>query len=129
MKIFLQSLLLMALLGASLTACQKDEEIAGPMTGTWEGLWGFDQDVPSNYERWEFRNNGDLLAYDYYGDLYAKGKFSVDSTIFTMEYTSENSGSKYKFKGDYDEAAHQITGTWGLSPSYTNRGLFEMTKQ
>ena len=128
MKIF-RTLLLMALLGASLTACQKDDEVVSPMAGTWEGLWGFDQDAPSNYERWEFKNNGALFAYGYSGDLYAKGKFEVDGVVFTMEYTSEGSGNKYKFKGDYDETNHTISGTWGLSPSYTNRGLFEMTKQ
>jgi len=128
MKIF-RTLFFMALLGASLTACQKDDEVISPMTGTWEGLWGFDQDVPSNYERWEFKNNGDLFAYNYYGSLYAKGKYEMEGTVFTMEYTSENSGSKYKFKGDYNESTSEIIGTWGLSPSYTNRGLFVMTKQ
>jgi hypothetical protein len=121
-------LFLMAVLAAGLTACQKDEEVKG-MAGTWEGLWGFDQDVPSYYERWEFKKNGDFTAFDYDGDVYAKGNFNLDGTIFTAEYTSEGSGSQYRFKGDYDENIHKITGTWGLSPSYTNRGLFEMTKQ
>ena len=129
MKIFRKLLLLMALLGASLTACQKDDEVVNPMAGTWEGLWGFDQDVPSNYERWEFKNNGDLLAYGYSGDLYAKGGFEVADSVFTAEYTSEVSENKYRFKGTYDATAQTISGTWGLSPSYTNRGLFEMTKQ
>jgi hypothetical protein len=63
------------------------------------------------------------------GDLYAKGSFHMDGTTFIMEYESENSGSKYSFQGVYDESLQEINGTWGLSPSYTNRGLFVMTKQ
>jgi hypothetical protein len=127
MKIF-RILFFMALLAAGLTACQKDDEFQS-MAGTWEGVWGFDQDVPTYYERWEFKKNGDYSAYDYNGDIYAKGAFKLEGTTFTSDYTSEGSGSKYRFKGEYDESLHKIIGTWGLYPSYTNRGLFEMTKQ
>jgi len=127
MKIF-HILFFMALLASGLTACHKDEAI-NVMAGTWEGAWGFDQDVPSYYERWEFKNNGEFKAYGYSGNLYAKGAFNVSGTEFTAEYTAEGSGSDYRFKGVYDETQHTISGTWGLSPSYTNRGLFEMGKQ
>jgi hypothetical protein len=75
----------------------------------------------------EFKNNGDLFAYGYSGDLYAKGKFDVDGVVFTMEYTSENSGNKYKFKGDYDESIHKITETWGFSPAILT-GVFRNDK-
>jgi len=127
MKIF-RILFLMATLAAGLTACQKDDDVKG-MAGTWEGLWSFDQDEPSYCERWEFKKNGELYAYSLSGDLYAKGSFHMDGITFIMEYESENSGSNYSFKGVYDETLQEINGTWGLSPSYTNRGLFVMTKQ
>ena len=99
------------------------------MAGTWEGAWGFDQDVPSNYERWEFKKNGDFEAYDDDNDLYARGAYSVDGTTFTAEYEEENSDTRYKFAGTYDAATNTIDGTWGLSPSAINRGLFVMHKQ
>ena len=127
MKIF-RTLFLLASLSTAFVSCSKDDE-AKSMAGTWEGLWGFDQESPSNYERWEFKKNGDFSAFDYDGDLYAKGDWTIDGTEFNATYTSETSENRYSFKGDYNETTKEITGTWGLTPSVTNRGLFVMTKQ
>ena len=109
-------------------SCGKDDEVKG-VAGTWEGHWGFDQDVPTNFEKWELKKNGDLNAYEYDGDLYATGSWSVDGLDFEAEYTPVGEEYSYSFSGLYHDQLDEIIGTWGDTPSSTDRGTFEMYKK
>ncbi len=122
----LRNLFLLSVLVAGLASCSKDETTPG-LPGTWEGKWGFDNDAPTYYERWEMKKNGDFFAYDDDGDLYATGEYAIDGTVFTAHYTS-NGGFEYSFAGTYNESEASILGTWGATPSVDNRGTFEMYK-
>lgn len=125
MKLF-RTLFLLTLVVAGLSSCHKDEADNG-ISGTWEGKWGFDEETPTYYERWEMNKNGDLRAYDDDGDLYAEGHWEVDGIEFTATYTSVND-NEYSFYGLYHDQLKEIVGTWGATPSHTNGGNFEMYK-
>lgn len=124
---FSKGILILSVALLAFGACKKDDankEIAG----TWEGSWGFDLENPTYYERWEIKKNGDLVAYDEDGDVYANGSWNVDGLNFEAEYTSEVSGNEYRFEGLYHDALKEIVGTWGNSPSTADGGTFEMYK-
>jgi hypothetical protein len=122
----MRNLCLLTLIITGLASCKKDEATPG-ITGRWEGKWGFDSETPTHYERWEIKSNGDLIAYDDDGDLYAEGSWTLDGLVFTAEYTS-TSDNDYSFSGSYDDQLLEIEGTWGGSPSVTDGGTFEMYK-
>ena len=124
----LNGLLLALLLTATLTSCGKDDEIKG-IVGTWEGKWGFGELTPDVYEKWELKKNGELVAYDDDGDLYASGTWSVDGVHFEAEYTPTGYNYSYSFSGLYGEAIDEIIGNWGSTPSSTDGGTFEMYKK
>ena len=120
-------MLLVALLIAGLAACKKDDNVTPGITGTWEGTWGFGNDTPEYFERWEIKQNGDVFAYDDDGDLYAEGEWQLEGTIFTMHYQSV-AYNDYSFAGEYNETTLEIIGTWGGTPRTTDGGTFEMAK-
>lgn len=124
----LNGFLLALLLTATLTSCGKDEEVKG-IVGTWEGKWGFDTDTPDVFEKWEIKKNGELLAYDDDGDLYATGTWTVDGLDFEAEYTPTGYNYSYSFRGLYHDVLEEIIGNWGNTPSYTDGGTFEMYKK
>ena len=127
MKLF-KGLFLAVIAALTMMSCQKDEGVKG-VTGTWEGNWGFDNDVPTNYEKWELKKNGDMSAYDDDGDLYATGSWTVDGLDFEAEYKVVGEEYTYSFSGLYHDQLDEIIGTWGATPSHTDGGTFEMYKK
>lgn len=124
-----KSFLILAVALVGFASCEKDNAAAkNGLEGTWEGMWGFDNDVPSYYERWEIQKNGDMTAYDEYGDEIAKGSCSADGISFSAEYTPTGKTYSYTFEGLYHDVAKEIIGNWGETPSSTNGGTFEMFK-
>ncbi len=117
-----------ALLAIGLLACKK-EDTTIQMTGTWEGAWGFDADVPAYYEKWEMTEEGGLVAYDTDGILYAFGSWTLDGRNLTVQYTPLGANYSYSFKGEVENGSDQISGTWGETPSWTDGGLFVMHRR
>lgn len=111
---------------ATLVSCSKDDDAKG-IAGTWEGKWGFDEDTPTYYEKWEMKKNGEMKVYDDDG-LYAEGTFTVDGLNFTATYTPVGKNYSYIFTGLYHDELGEITGNWGEAPSTTDGGTFEMYK-
>lgn len=128
MKLF-KSIFFAVLTVAAMTSCQKDEGVKG-IAGTWEGYWGLDTDTPTEFEKWEIKKNGELTAYDDDGDIYATGTWSLEGLNFEAQYnTTPNGTYSYSFSGLYHDALDEIIGNWGLTPSHTNGGTFEMYKK
>lgn len=126
MKLF-SGLILLAILAIGTTSCGKDK-LEKSIVGTWEGHWGFDSDVPSNFERWAIKKNGELIAYTSSGAELGVGTWDLDGFNFSCEYFVKSSNSTYLFKGLYSDAAGEITGTWGEKPSHADGGTFVMNK-
>ena len=123
-------LFFLAIIAIGFSSCKKDDvTIDKGLVGTWVGQWGFDQDTPTYYERWVIKKNGDLTAYDGYGNVYAEGSCSVNGLNFTAEYTPVGKDYSYKIAGLYHDQLEEILGTWGKAPSATNRGTIEMYRQ
>ena len=125
-----KGILVLALAIVSLVSCKKDDVVVdNGLVGTWEGEWGFDEEDPDVYERWEIKKNGELLAYDGSGDLIAKGTCNVNGLNFEGEYKSEYDDNEYSLTGLYHDVLKEIVGTWGHDGSTTNGGNFEMYKK
>lgn len=126
---FKKHVFVLALVVIGFASCKKDDvAVNSALVGTWEGKWGFDDDIPTYYEKWIIKSNGDVEAYSASG-LYAKGRCSVDGLNFQLEYSPIGEDYSYKFAGLFHDALGEILGTWGKAPSATNRGTFEMYKQ
>lgn len=122
-------LLLLAVLTIGFAACKKDNDVVAPgITGRWEGKWGFGNEVPAYDETWIIDPNGTVEVLDDEGDMYAEGSWDLDGTTFTMQYTS-TADNEYSFTGTYHEAALELEGTWGATPSNSDGGHFEMAKK
>lgn len=117
-----------AFLVIALTSCGKDDQPSA-LVGTWEGHWGFDNDQPSFFEKWEIKKGGELNAYNSNGGLLGTGKWEVNGFNFKCEYFVKSSESTYQFEGLYSDVAGEITGTWGEKPSSADGGTFDMAKQ
>lgn len=115
----------MAIATAALTSCKKDEGVKS-MAGTWEGRWGFGNDVPTFYENWKLESNGDLTAYDLNGGIYATGTWESHGELFEAQYSPVGEIYSYTFKGTYDDNLDEISGSWGETPSSVDGGTFEM---
>lgn len=124
-----KGILILAVAILGFASCKKDD-VASPknLEGTWEGAWGFDNDTPTYYERWEINDNGDITAYDEDDLIVGEGSWDITGNNVEVEYTHPLSLGSYIFVGQYDDAKEEITGTWGESPSSTNGGKFEMEK-
>ena len=117
-----------AMLTTTLISCRKEGGVKNNMAGTWEGRFGFGNEIPTYFEKWELEKNGDLTAYDPFGDVYATGSWETEGDdSFEAEYSPVGANYSYTFSGFYDEG--EIVGTWGESPSAIDGGTFEMYKQ
>lgn len=123
----LSSLLLITVIAFGTTSCSKDKAEKSAI-GTWEGHWGFDSDEPSNFERWELKKNGEIVAFNSNGGELGKGTWEVDGFTFSAQYHVSSSNSTYLFEGLYSDVAGEITGTWGEQPSSADGGTFIMHK-
>ncbi len=123
---FSKIILVVGVVALGFISCKKDDPGIN-MTGTWEGNWGFDTDVPSNPEKWVLDKNGDMTAY-YNGEAYAAGTWEADGQVFKAQYTPVGATYSYSFKGYYHDSPETIEGDWGQSPSSTDGGTFVMLR-
>jgi len=115
MKI-LKFALIMTVIVIGLNSCQKDDEPKDEpksVVGTWEGNWGYYNDFPFNYEKWEIEKSGVLNAFVLDGTLFAVGTCDQDDDEIEVHYTSilEDPYS-LTFKGTYVGDGDTITGKW-----------------
>ncbi len=127
---FSKSILVLAVAVLGFVACNKDDVAAkNGLEGTWEGKWGFDFDVPTNYEKWVIEGDGDMVVYDEDGDIIAEGSCEASGVNFEATYTPIGKDYSYTFSGLYSDVGKEIIGTWGETPSIADGGTFEMFKQ
>lgn len=120
--------LLLVLVTVSVS-CRKEEALKKDVSGTWEGAFGFGNDIPTFFEKWDLEKNGTMNSYNPYGGLYATGTWELDGDEFGAQYSPVGETYSYTFSGFYDEDLDEITGTWGETPSAINGGTFAMYKQ
>lgn len=119
-----------AMAAVLLSSCGKDDFANSKgIVGTWEGKWGFDDEVPSVFEKWEIKKNGEITAFNAASTQIAKGTWKLDGLLFTMVYTPTGKSYTYSFEGLYHDKLKEIIGTWGDTPSASDGGDFEMYKK
>lgn len=118
----------LALAAMSMVACKKDE-VKPNISGGWQGNWGFQNDVPSFYERWSLENGGLLNAYYPDASLYASGTWELNGDDFEAHYTTVGIAYQYIFTGTYDDSTKKITGDWRDGEDPSIGGKFVMYKQ
>lgn len=125
---FSKMILYAAFIVAAFSSCQKVEVLEN-FCGTWEGSWGFGNDIPTFYEKWNLEENGTLTAYDPNGGVYATGTWKLDADDFEAQYSPIGEAYSYTFSGFYVDELDQIAGSWGESPSAIDGGTFKMHRQ
>ena len=120
--------LLMAITTVGLISCRKDDEPRS-VAGTWEGKWGFLYETPSEFEKWDMEENGDLTSYFPDGTVYATGTWEEDGSDIEVNYTEFSLSNKYRFIGKYDQDEDEITGTWSDPENPIIGGTFEMKRK
>ena len=125
---FLKFTFVMTVMVIGLNSCQKDDEPKS-VAGTWEGKWGYYTETPSNYEKWDMEEGGDLSVVYQDGTLYAVGSWDQDGGEIEVHYTVLDETYSYTFKGTYDEDDDEITGNWTNDNLPIVEGTFVMQRQ
>ena len=120
---------LLAVLVTVSISCRPEDALQKDISGRWEGAFGFGNDIPTFYEKWELEKNGEMNSYDPFGGLYATGTWELEGDEFEAQYSPVGETYSYTFSGFYDDDLDEITGTWGETPSAIDGGTFAMYKQ
>jgi hypothetical protein len=110
-------------------ACKKDKVTNNSIAGVWEGQWGSGSQAPQYFLKFEIKSNGELTRLNEQGQVIANGTWTLNGVQFDCTYTHTSDGQVHKIGGLYTDFDGFITGTWGYSPSKTNGGNIELTKQ
>jgi len=116
----------------ALVSCKKESNNSSntAIEGRWVGLYGFDNDKPSEFYSFQFKSNGVLEEYGETGNKIGVGKWKLENNVLTG-YTISTLGSnnKYSVIAAYDAKNNKLLGNWGFDESTTDGGLWEMQKQ
>ena len=138
MKSFNIKPLLTAIVIAACTfvSCKKDKDAPAPspesiMKGTWEGLYGFDQETPAKYFAIIIEKNGSLQvrANDKNNPQIGTGTWTLHENVFTAVYQYEGQISTYNMAAKLDGGQKKLTGSWGTGDKNADDGVFYMNKQ
>lgn len=124
----LKTIVAVMMAAAVFTSCKKEKVKAPEFAGVWQGKWGNGPQDPASFIKFEFKSNGELTRLDEQGQVFATGNWTLNGVQFDCTYT-HNDGQVHKITGLYTDFDGFINGTWGFSPSKTNGGKVELTKQ
>lgn len=131
---FLKLPILVLLVSSVFIACKKDSDTnsanAG-IAGNWVGKYGFGNETPAVYYRFNIKANGVIEELNASGNSKGSGTWSLNGTNFTAHYQwKAPMNTVFTVAATYDAATGKLSnGTWGYDESATNGGLWEQTKQ
>jgi hypothetical protein len=131
---FLKLPILALFLSAVFFSCKKDSDSvpqpAPGIAGDWIGKYGFGNETPAIYFRFNIKSNGEIEELNSSGNSKGGGTWNLNGTTFTATYQWKAPlNTKYKVAATYDAATNKLSGTWGYDNNATNGGLWEQTKQ
>lgn len=112
-----------------IASCKKDKTTNNSIAGIWQGKWGNGPQAPQNFLKFEIKGNGEINRLNEQGQVIANGTWTLNGVQFDCTYTHTSDGQVHKIGGLYTDFDGEIMGTWGFSPSKTNGGNIELTKQ
>ncbi|MGB4772927.1 MAG: hypothetical protein WBP58_15785 [Chitinophagaceae bacterium] len=124
-------ILLMSILTIALFFSCKKNDVAPTkksFPGNWRGTWGSGSASPSNFIKFNFKQDGTLERLDQVGAVIATGTWTLNGMNFECQYTHPSNGQTHRIKGLYTDFDGAVIGTWGYSPSYANGGEVELNK-
>lgn len=134
MKSFNISSLVAAILIAACTfvSCKKDNDVPAPgeiMEGTWNGLYGEDNDEPAFYFELVIHRDGTLqVKSGNPADPYVMpGTWSLHKDVFKAVYHDQDAYMNLTAK--LDGAKKKLSGNWGYGKENPDSGNFLVTKQ
>ena len=133
---FLRLSMLALLMTATLFTCKKDKDSIDNknpnpgVQGNWVGTYGFGNEAPSIYYRFNIQSNGVIEELNSSGNSKGSGTWNLNGTNFTATYQWKAPyNTVFTVAATYNEATHKLTGTWGYDNNATNGGKWEQTKQ
>lgn len=121
----------------SFSSCKKDNEgIIAPVpaptaAGTWTGLYGGGNNVPSNYFSFVINANGTLIIKS--GNVnnpdLGPGTWTITDGIFKALYNYDfDPAFKYNVSAKIDLVKNTMDGSWGFGETVADKGSFTMTR-
>lgn len=136
MKVFNVKFLVVAIVIAAciFVSCRKSKEAPTPeskMAGTWEGLYGNNNDVPYVYFAFIIKKDGTLqVKADEKDDpMTGTGTWTLQEDVFKAVYHYDGEDYNFNVAAKLDEAQMKITGSWGNGDKDADDGEFFMKKQ
>lgn len=111
-------------------SCSKDnDEIAQPVEGKWNGLYGFDNDAPSISYKLNVKHGGVIEELNSSGQVKGSGSWNFNGNTLSAHYQWKSPlNTVYTITAVFDPATQKLTGTWGYDNSATDGGKWEATK-
>lgn len=117
------------------SSCKKDNaEIIAPAptaAGTWTGLYGGGNNVPSNYYNFVINANGTMIVKS--GSVNntdpGSGTWTITDGIFkAVYYYNSDPAFKYNVSAKIDLVKNTMDGSWGFGEIVPDKGTFTMTR-
>jgi hypothetical protein len=133
---FIKLSILTLLTSVVLLSCSKNSDDVIPhnpapgISGDWIGKYGFGNETPAVYFRFNIQADGKIDELNSSGNSKGGGTWELNGASFTAHYQwKAPMNTIFSVAATYNEATHKLTGTWGYDNSTTNGGLWEQTKQ
>ena len=117
------------------SSCKKDNEgIIAPApiaTGTWTGLYGGGNNVPSNYFSFVINANGTMLVKSgtVNNPVTGPGTWLITGDVFKAVYNYDSDPAfKYNIAAKIDLVKNTMEGSYGFGETVADDGTFSMTR-
>jgi hypothetical protein len=128
---FVKFAILALLLPVIFFSCSKDNnhDVALPVEGSWNGLYGYDNDPPFISYKLNVKHGGVIEELNVSGNVKGSGNWNLSGNTFTGHYQwKAPMNTVFSITATYDPATKKLTGTWGFDDSSTDGGKWEAIK-
>jgi hypothetical protein len=137
MKFVKFSIITLLLSAAVFSSCKKSsDDISSTgqanqsFAGNWVGAYGFGNEVPAIYYRFNIKSNGTIEELNSSGASKGTGTWNLNGNSFTAKYQwKAPMNTVFSVAATYNSATGKLSGTWGYNNNAADGGLWEQAKQ